>query len=600
MAKVITVVAATVDKVKVVFYTDTGSTEVIKQGDPRLTELLATLMPRINRGERVTIDLGSYSLYGQFEKKSNMLVRFFKAAKSAVQAVVETLVQSDMPVDSDVPQQTVNPVVQPQTPPTVAPTAPVEEPKVEATIPAPAPQKPRYEDLKDKLEPVADDNLQPDETLVAVINGVAIPGIEKLKPYLAHAVKHNSTKAVVSFLERISRVIDQRGHSIPDLLRFLERGDLPLAEDGSIIAYKILRKSKAHQGFKYVDCHTGKVHQRLGTYVRVEEKLVDKNRHNECSNGLHVARRGYIGQFSGDVCVMIKMPPEDVIAVPHNDPNKVRCMGYHIIFELSDHVYNVLRANRPMTSDSEAAAMLAKAISGDHIGVTEEVWIGGQGGSNLSIKNAIHPEDFEKEVKKAVVTETANVPESAKAFDHDGEDKPVGAVYVDPRAMAKEIKEDKAKAALETPLDDYNRIIQTNDRVGAQAWIDKKKRAKKPYTSWGLPENAGERLKAIIDGYKAEITNAVASHVTSDKDDPIVSRNAKAAQTEPKDQKADEFFGTKKVKPMGNAEKARKMFEQKDWRNLWILKKTAKKSWEALGFNAKEEERIKTNKPSDL
>ena len=53
-------------------------------------------------------------------------------------------------------------------------------------------------------------------------------------------------------------------------------------------------------------------------------------------------------------------------------------------------------------------------------------------------------------------------------------------------------------------------------------------------------------------------------------------------------------------------QKARRYFEQaikgnkSDWTALWLLKKTAKKSWEQLGFTAKEIERIHTNKPDHV
>lgn len=44
-------------------------------------------------------------------------------------------------------------------------------------------------------------------------------------------------------------------------------------------------------------------------------------------------------------------------------------------------------------------------------------------------------------------------------------------------------------------------------------------------------------------------------------------------------------------------ETARKYFDERRWRDLWMFKKTCKKSWEALGLTSHEIERVKINKP---
>lgn len=641
-----TVVSMIASKDKVSFITKDAKTVNVNANDPRLPGLIAQCQPYFARKQPVEIDLSSYSMYADFEEKTNGLVRFFRAAKKKVQSVFETLVGTHEKDDSDVEED--NAAYQAKldaeaeialdtviTEVTVDPTLGEDKPKV---YEAPK-QKIRYDDVKDDLVPVKDDEpLKDDETLVAVIGKVVIPNIQQLKPYIAHALKHNSEKAVVAFLERIARVIDQRGHSIPDLLNFLEKGDLPLAEDGSIIAYKILRKTAAHPGFTYVDCHSGKVHQRVGTFVRVEEKLVDKNRYNECSNGLHVARRGYIGSFSGDVCTMIKMAPEDVIAVPHKDFNKVRVCGYHIIFELPAHVYNVLRSNRPMTSDPEAAAMLEKAIKGDHIGVLEEVWIGGQMGTNLSIKNQVEGSVLREEKKKAVVKTGTQVSESAAAFDD-----PSKAV-LDVKKLQKEVKAEEAKAAAEakeTFAETFNRVVSTNDKSGAQALLDRKKRAKKSWAKFGLLDDAEGILNGIIH-------STTASPVVEAKEEPVNEPLAKAMDTGTPHGEAMKSTKTKPA-PKTKAVKAKpeqpKVKEQKKaepvkagkvdkigftgnpvdgfkpikntglldnndlteqevlylkgkWQELYDFKKKKKKSWTVLGFSAKEIEDIEKNKPA--
>src|SRR5690606_22957135 len=130
------------------------------------------------------------------------------------------------------------------------------------------------------------------ETIVAVTkSGKIIPGVERIKSQFAGAIKNSNTKGIEIFLERISKVYKKRRHTVEDLLRFMERGDLPIADDGTIVIYKKLIR---HNDKQYVDGHSRNVIQKVGSFVYMEEALVDPDRRNECSNGLHVARRGYI------------------------------------------------------------------------------------------------------------------------------------------------------------------------------------------------------------------------------------------------------------------------------------------------------------------
>jgi hypothetical protein len=209
-----------------------------------------------------------------------------------------------------------------------------------------------------------------DHTVVAVVKDQIIPDVDKMQGHITRAGK-TDPKGMNTFMVRLSEVVKDRAHSVQDLMRFMERGDLPIADDGTIVIYKVLKKKNG----RYVDCHTGRVSQFIGSYVHMDPKLVDKNRGTECSNGLHVARRGYLGNFNGDVCVIAKVQPEDVITVPSYDPNKMRVCGYHILFELDDASYQKLRSNRPFTDNEKAQILLGRAISGDHPPPRENVTI---------------------------------------------------------------------------------------------------------------------------------------------------------------------------------------------------------------------------------
>lgn len=258
-----------------------------------------------------------------------------------------------------------------------------------------------------------------DETVVAHIDGKRLPGVDALERHIEHAVETGNTEGVANFMRRCAAVIDKRGHSIQELLNFMRRGDLPIANDGSIIAYKVLN---TNGDGKIVDCHSGKVTQRVGSRVVMDEKLVDPSRRTQCSSGLHIARRGYLSHFSGDTIMLVKIAPEDVIAVPVGEPDKMRVAAYHIVALIPAAVHYELRSNRPMTTDSTAGKLLADVIAGNHTPVIEEVRITAAKGGGVVITQLAE----EVEVKTGISGE-------AKALD----DKKV----VDPRQVIREIRE---------------------------------------------------------------------------------------------------------------------------------------------------------------
>lgn len=220
------------------------------------------------------------------------------------------------------------------------------------------------------------------ETLVAVVNGKKIPGIEALGRQMEHAVKTDNTVGLSRFMARIATVIDTRGHTVQELLRFMERGDLPIADDGSIVAYKRLYRQS---GERYVDPHTRKVSQTVGSHVSMPVDLIDESRRTQCSTGLHIGRRDYMRSFHGDVICIVKIAPEDVVAVPHNEPDKMRVAAYHIVAELPQAAFDLVVNNRPMTSLPEAADLLGAVVAGRHIGITEYVRVNGEAGQDVTI-----------------------------------------------------------------------------------------------------------------------------------------------------------------------------------------------------------------------
>lgn len=220
------------------------------------------------------------------------------------------------------------------------------------------------------------------ETIVAVHTGTGaiVPDAQKLARHLRQSEKLQNYAGFTKFIERLSAIIDQRGHSVEDLMKFIENGDLPIADDGSIVIYKKLnRKEKG----VYVDVHTGNIRQKVGSYVYLLPNLVDPNRRNSCSNGLHVGVMSYVRSFSGNVTIMAKLRPEDVFAVPEYEHTKMRVAGYHILAELPDKLRALVDSGVSISQDPDGAVLLNNVLRGNHIGITQLVEVGGHHGSNV-------------------------------------------------------------------------------------------------------------------------------------------------------------------------------------------------------------------------
>lgn len=545
------IVAAVVDVRQLKLYKEDGSTIDIPQGDPRVARLIAEITPVIRNGgvAEVTIEAvegpNAYREFEETSQKSGGLVKLFRMAKKKVEAFFTRVPDMQigylpevgaMPADEipskDLPDSA--PATKEEYVDTGIGIFPASQNRPVQTTAADI-QKLDHalEDIMKHAVPVAHKDFSQDrigdeyeDTVVAVVqkadgSKTIVPGVEKIKNQLMHANTAGSSKAMEAFLARLGNVIDKRSHSIDDLLNFMKRGDLPIAEDGSIIIYKVLNE----QGNRYVDCHTHKVTQRIGSFVHMDEKHVDPNRRNECSNGLHVARRGYLGGFTGNVCVLAKVRPEDVIAVPPGEPDKMRVCGYHILFPVSNEDYRELKNNRPITSEA-GRKQLTAAIEGRHVGIIEYVKINGAKGTEVVITQVekqapilAKPATDESSItlvmstrtKKQPVKVPAKVKKLAEAIDLDPP-PPVSAPIVDPKDVAQKtqpvvaVKTTQAERVAEL----YKRLrdgATSLERTQAGNELQAlKKAARKSWTALGLSDEIAAQIVAV---YNAPIQNLV-------------------------------------------------------------------------------------------
>jgi hypothetical protein len=426
------IVAAILDTQQLTLYLPDASTIVISQGDPRVQRIVDEATVPLSQqgfadvyvGHQIIPQEDNRRSYTDFEEQTSGVVKFFRVAKSWLKGVfygdevegnrgsngtltyVQPVSLGTVPVPAQEQTSEILDLV-----PSVSTNQDEQTTKMQAAT----------SQIMANARPVAETPIHDDDedhTIIAQVETKPgepvqiVPGMENLRSQFEHASKLGSHKGVVAFLQRIAAVISTKGHTIDELLRFMSRGDLPIADDGSIIAYKVLTTtyngSNAEHKGRWYDPHTKKVPQRIGS--RVQQQKVDPSRRTQCSTGLHVARRGYLGNFPGNIIAMIKIAPEDVVAVPTREPNKMRVARYHILFEIPANEHSRLRSNQPIEG-MEAKKLLARAIAGDHTPVIEEVVISGTYGEGVTITAVDQLKEWIEEVKEIAPAEPVTIVE---------------------------------------------------------------------------------------------------------------------------------------------------------------------------------------------
>ena len=571
------IIAVVVDTKLLTLYRPDGSTIEIPQGDPRVRSIIDAVLPIIDHGGTAEINLDMPNSYKDFEEKTNGFVRFFKVAKKKVAHIFgvgdEAEVEAIMPgsfgkLPGSNSQKAVDKIIA-------------------QAVPA---------NSKNFKEPVPGD----DHTMIAVVKTPQgdrmIPEVEKLQDQVRYGANANSTIGMQRLLERLGAVIDKRGHSVQDVLRFLEKADLPIADSGSIIAYKILRRGRDAETF--VDCHTRKIKQRVGSYVRVDEALVDRDRRNECSNGLHIARRGYIGNFGGDVCTLVEIAPEDIIAVPHGDANKVRVCGYHILAVLDNDSYNKLRSNRPMTENPKAAQLVSRAIAGKFPAAREEVRVTKQYGEGVVVYR------LDGQGKK---TEVTGPIKSHRALD----DKRNSPERVNPADVNKQIAAVgvSRKEKIRLLMDKVTKGTKAQASEAALEILSLKKAAKVGWDVLGIDEAARQLLKRVTNmtteaapEAKPQVKTPPApkptnNQPTADQGASAQSAGGSASDTAREIVSKAEGGSNRVNTAQGHWDKIITGTETEALANgqaLLDLKKKTKVSWNKLGISDEQAEQIRT------
>lgn len=538
MKKLVTIVGISVDAQNAVLYLEDGSTVTIAQGDPRLPIIVETAKKQIPVDGSAVVDIAEpvkvRNEFKETEEGTGGLIKFFRVAKSFIKKFIDT--ESPEKVDESVahisplelgikPGQTILDVeeaddltyaleAQP-----AAVEAVVESPVAEVTKPVELTNDQkidlataRMRELAGKGSTVDDPEFhkpitdEDPDTIVAVNTqtGSVIPHAHKLSSQMKAASKLKDFSGFVNFINRLEPVLKDRGHSAEDLMKFIEYGDLPIADDGCIVIYKRLKQ----KGNTFVDVHSGNIKQNVGSYVFMRPGLVDPNRRQDCSNGLHVASLGYLSSFSGNVTVMAKVRPEDVFAVPEYSHTKMRVCGYHILAVLPESLRTHVNSGGSISSIPEGKELLNKVLRGAHVGITELVEVGGHNGTNVTYTKVENTETAKaEEVKVDLVKETLEQSDLSEAAPTEKAAPVLAADLKEPApVVAPEIK----KTKIDLLWEQFEAAYLAEDLATAQKFaeelISTKQKAKKGWAKLGISDEDAELILSIREASDIKVT----------------------------------------------------------------------------------------------
>lgn len=409
-----------------------------------------------------------------------------------------------------------------------------------------------------------------DEVVVAVTNNGVIPGVENLQRHLCQSAKLKDYKGFTKFLERLAPVIKDRLHSVEDLMKFMETAELPIADDGSILFLKRLQYKDKEDGKRvFVDCHSGRIRQWVGCKVQVREDLVDPDRRQDCSNGLHVASMSYIRSFGGNVTILGKVAPEDVFAVPEYSTNKMRVSAYHIIAELPEEERLNVNNGIYLSKTEVGKKLLNDAIVGNHSSPTTLIMVGGHRGTNLKYTNLTSGsvEQFRTVASKEALNMEESLNEAVAA-------EPVKATDLKPISK----KAPTVKEQIQELVKEFLNATSPEDKLAAaDLLVELRSKARKP---WGAFD-VGSDVVAKIADVRATYTAKPIGKPKAVKQDKTVkpTRSATAAKVAPSGKHADNLRSILNDTTYSDYQKGHALQD---------YKRHAKKSFTAMGLTEEE------------
>lgn len=159
------------------------------------------------------------------------------------------------------------------------------------------------------------------------VSNTATPIMEFIKVLQKKGVIDSEISRIKPFLENMfeNPFID----AVQEIYDYCKAMDFEITDDGCFLAYKNVRSDLG----SIFD--NGATKHKIGEYTEV--KMYDTERTNTCSKGLHFCSKSYLQHYVGEVTIIVKINPKDVVSIPV-DYNfaKGRCRKYLVVGILDD------------------------------------------------------------------------------------------------------------------------------------------------------------------------------------------------------------------------------------------------------------------------
>lgn len=190
----------------------------------------------------------------------------------------------------------------------------------------------RFEDIEVLLNPYSVVELKTNGVLKVKDNDIFYKE-DKLPSSLASRLVEiiqsgiSNLDSYIKFLENTYN--NPSSNSREQLYQFIEHKEMPITDDGCVLAWKGVSGD-------YLDKHSGKFSNKVGTVNQMPRRDVDDNPNNHCSKGFHVGSKSYADSWAGEdgKLMIVKYDPADAVSVP-DDHNfeKLRVTRYTVIAE---------------------------------------------------------------------------------------------------------------------------------------------------------------------------------------------------------------------------------------------------------------------------
>ena len=141
----------------------------------------------------------------------------------------------------------------------------------------------------------------------------------------AMITKGDDPASLLNFWTRLSKNPSWR--SVNQLWGFLANKNIPLDQDGYILAYKAVNRD-------WTDCHSGKIVNSVGSVHEMPRNKISDDANEACHFGFHVGALGYAQSFgpSDRRMIICKVDPADVVCIPYDcGMQKMRTCKYEVI-----------------------------------------------------------------------------------------------------------------------------------------------------------------------------------------------------------------------------------------------------------------------------